>query len=411
VIRPEARRPGVSWSIPAVALVAALSACGPEQPAATPAAARDSAGVTIVENPDPDARGLTEWGYTQVLDIGAVGGDGPDAFYQVADAALLSDGRIAVADRGSSEIRFFDATGSFLGAAGRRGGGPGEFLDIQQLLRGPLDSLFVYDGKAQRVSVLTGDGTIVRAVPLFTGAVPGALLGRLPDGAWLAHTSDLPSKKFDIEPGLSRAPVHVIRIVQNEDKVDTIAAFPGREYFFQPAGKGATFAPPPFGRTARFAFDRDRLFVTTGTPEIREYDLGGRLLRILRTARSPVAVTPATVEAWVRERAARLPRVKMPADRSPEEAIRGSIEGVPVPPTLPPFGAMLTDPDGNLWVGDYQEISVPSDGWTVYGPDGTIRARVRLPAGLRLLDARLDHLLGTVLDDLDIEHVRLYRRR
>lgn len=394
-----------------VLLVVVAPSCHGDRSTATARTVRDSAGISIVENPDPDARGVPQWAYTQVLDIGEAGGDGPDVFYQVGSAALLSDGRIAVADRGSGEIRFFDSRGSFLGAVGRKGGGPGEFFDITQLLAGPLDSLFVYDGKAQRVSVLAGDGTFVREFPLFTGVAPGALLARLPGGDWLARTADLPSKKSDVQPGLSRPPVHVIRIPEGEGPVDTIAEFPGREYFFQPAGKGATFAPPPFAKATRFAFARDRLFVSTGdAPEIREYGLDGRLLRILRTGRTPVAVTSATVDAWIRERAVRLPHVKMPADRSPEDVIRGSIEGVPVPATLPPFGAMLTSAAGNLWVGDFQDVAVPAGGWAVYGPDGALRAHVRLPAGFRLLDAGPDHLLGTILDEFDVEHVRLYRR-
>ncbi len=393
-----------------VAFVLAASSCRAGGSAHAPISERDSAGISIIETPDPDGSAVPEWSFTLALDIGEAGGDGPESFYQVAGAALLGDGRIAVADRGSGEIRFFDARGAFLEAVGRRGGGPGEFFDIAQLLRGPHDSLFVYDAKAQRVSVLAG-GRFVREFPLFTGAAPGAPLGRLRGGAWLARTTDLPSKQ-DIQPGLNRGPIHVIRIPQGDGPVDTIGVFPGREYFFRSAGKGTTFASPPFGRTSTFALARDRLFVSTGdAPEIREYGFDGRLQRIIRTGRLPVAVTPGIVEAWVRERAARLPQVKTPVDRSPEEAIRASIEGVPVPPTLPPFGAMLTDSTGNLWVGDFQDPAAPSGGWTVYGPDGSIRGRVRLPDGFRLLDAGPDRLLGTVLDELEVEHVRLYRRK
>jgi len=50
------------------------------------------------------------------------------------------------------------------------------------------------------------------------------------------------------------------------------------------------------------------------------------------------------------------------------------------------------------------------DGWTVYGPDGGIRARVKLAEGFRLLDVGPDHLVGSVSDELDVEHVRLCRQ-
>src|SRR5688500_18511880 len=54
-------------------------------------------------------------------------GEGEDALYRVTSAARLRDGRIAVANAGTQQVKLFGADGRHLASLGRRGGGPGEF--------------------------------------------------------------------------------------------------------------------------------------------------------------------------------------------------------------------------------------------------------------------------------------------
>lgn len=65
---------------------------------------RDSAGVTIVENPATTSAGLGEWALdsTPVVDIGALEGGEGETLFQVRDALKLSDGRLVVALANSS---------------------------------------------------------------------------------------------------------------------------------------------------------------------------------------------------------------------------------------------------------------------------------------------------------------------
>src|SRR5687768_1766770 len=60
-----------------------------------------------------------------LVDIGAVEADPMYEFSDVIGVLRLSDGRVAVANMASGEIRFYDKTGKFLLAAGRKGAGPG----------------------------------------------------------------------------------------------------------------------------------------------------------------------------------------------------------------------------------------------------------------------------------------------
>ena len=54
-------------------------------------------------------------------------GEDPYLFRYAWDATKLSDGRIVVADRSTSELRVFDAAGTYLATWGGLGEGPGEF--------------------------------------------------------------------------------------------------------------------------------------------------------------------------------------------------------------------------------------------------------------------------------------------
>jgi hypothetical protein len=77
---------------------------------------------------------------------------------------------------------------------------------------------------------------------------------------------------------------------------------------------------------------------------------------------------------------------------------------------IPPYAALLADSNGNLWASDYDDPLKNQQGrWTVYDPAGAVLARIALPARFRPFDIGDDWILGQELDDLDVEHVRLYR--
>jgi len=79
-----------------------------------PPVVRDSAGVTIVENAEPQWAPGSEWRVGRVVtSIGEVQGDPAHELYRVSDATRLSDGTVVVGNSSSGEIRFFDQDGVF----------------------------------------------------------------------------------------------------------------------------------------------------------------------------------------------------------------------------------------------------------------------------------------------------------
>ncbi len=106
-IKPTLARPAIA----AVLAALSLAGCRTGEASGPTSEVRDSAGVAIVLNSGevgPDGGG---WAVDPepVLSIGTFAGDSLYQLFRVQGAARLPDGRIAVANGGSGEIRVYDA--------------------------------------------------------------------------------------------------------------------------------------------------------------------------------------------------------------------------------------------------------------------------------------------------------------
>ncbi|MHC4447422.1 MAG: hypothetical protein ACYSXF_06540, partial [Planctomycetota bacterium] len=131
------------------------------------ASTRDSAGIQIIESVRPLWGDQEGWHVVPEPSLTIGGGDGPgeELLHDVRGVVRLDDGDVALANAGSSELRFYDSDGSFRAGVGGEGQGPGEFCSIRRLWK-MGDSLYVYDfQQGNRVSVFTVDGTFVLQSP------------------------------------------------------------------------------------------------------------------------------------------------------------------------------------------------------------------------------------------------------
>src|ERR1041384_5914218 len=154
--------------------IASLAACTGERP--VPAT---SAGDWIV-------------GATPIFTIGATEA-GPGQELARVSGARWAGGRIVSANSGSGELRVFDSAGTFRGAEGRKGQGPGEFLGVIYLAPAAADSLYTFDAGNLRWSLHDGAGRFVRV--LRGGA------SALPRPAWLYDRTLVESKTQPRLPG------------------------------------------------------------------------------------------------------------------------------------------------------------------------------------------------------------------
>jgi hypothetical protein len=147
----------------AAAIGAACSEAGPQRDGGGEPLVRDSAGIRIVENPEPRWRADEGWTIDPVpaLQIGAVEGEPAYQFTDPTHASRFATGEIAVVERRTKEVRIYGRDGRHLVTVGRAGEGPGEFQRSPILAVAEPDTIVTWDSTARRVSRFLVDGTLV----------------------------------------------------------------------------------------------------------------------------------------------------------------------------------------------------------------------------------------------------------
>ncbi len=388
-----------AWSVVTVVTIGTVG-CGGAGGSGS-ATARDSAGVTIVEYAER-ARDTLPWSIASqpLVEIGAVEGDEAYQLSSVSGVRRLSDGRIVIADEGTADLRIFDPMGRHLVTMGRKGEGPGEFEGLSGLFVGPGDTLLAYDSNVKRVSVFTPDGAFVRSFTVdFAQGVP-VLVGRFADGSFLATRAFtfVPSEIDEVVP--DSQPVY--HFAADGALMDSTGRWLATEWYVHGTG-GQTWAVSlPFGRRMVVAVAPAGFYVgSSGQYEVEWRDPAGTLRRILRITASP---RPVTGDDWERAKAERMRNV--PDQVRPRQ--ERMLAELPVPSTRPAFGALQTDPDGNLWVAHSVISADDPQPWTVFDSTGTMLGLVTTPAGLSVREIGRDYILGVARDELDVQHVQLF---
>ncbi|HEX8696856.1 MAG TPA: hypothetical protein VF746_30840 [Longimicrobium sp.] len=396
----------MKWdSSPAVrlALCCALVAC--EGRSGLNPAADSVPQVAVVENASPRWTGAQEWRLSEAPVV-RIGLDEP-ALTGVAGAVRLGDGRIVVADRGGSALRFYGPDGRYLGSYGREGAGPGEFRTLDGLSRLEGDSLLVWDRAAARASIFDPAGTFVRSVrPVGIDALP-SLVGVFPDGGFIVTGGIRPTRMTGASGSERRDSVTLLHVGPQGELRDTVGRFAGKEVYLDVSQGALTFESVIFGRSTSFAVGRDRLFAADNASfDIAEIDSSGKLVRRIRRDVEPRPANRVDVQRY-REFLRDRDLSGVPAGLRGAAARRAA--SIPHRATLPALNDMHVDADGNLWVERYR---VPGSGpgtWDVLDPDGRWLGAVRTPAGFRITEIRRDYLLGVAAEESDGEQVQLYR--
>ena len=145
-----------------VALIA-VAACADASTDSVIHAVRDSAGVQIVSTMLPESN---DWLVDSIpfVDIGTLdGADGQDLSLPWA-SRRLRDGRVAISNANSNELRFYGPDGRFIRAVGGSGEGPGEFGLIASISVTRDGRLVVADATQPRLNIFQSNGEFVRTV-------------------------------------------------------------------------------------------------------------------------------------------------------------------------------------------------------------------------------------------------------
>lgn len=373
----------------------------------------------VIDNPRPtwkpsEALVLSA---TPTLVIGADGG--PDyELSRVRGAARLRDGRIVVADAGSLRLRFYDAAGRYLKSVGGKGGGPGEFEQMDSFWRLQGDTLVAGTAIPGYLSYFSGAGGYIRRLGLVE---PPLLLAKsgMPaiiaplDGTGSRAAMALPMRRPGEGSGraVDSLPVAIIDAQGSERR--RLGLLP----MFEVAMDEGVLQTPWFGAKGAFAADATRFYFGFGSDyAIHVYTRAGSLSHTIRRAWSPRKVTKADIDAYVIEWGKRW--IKTTGAQAEKE--RADLRDDRYASTVPAFSQFLADGTGRLWVREAHLADAPGAGqlnttplvpstWSVFDPSGRWLGDVTMPARFLPRDIGADYVVGTALDADNVETVVMYR--
>jgi 6-bladed beta-propeller len=371
--------------------------------------ATDSLGVEIVVNRGaPVTNGLVvAIDSLPALVIGSADGSLAEQFFQVVDAVQLRDGQIIVADRGSKEVRVFEASGGHIGTWGGEGDGPGEFRSLARLGRAS-ENVWVYDNALRRVTVFDSSGGLISTndvgffelggreqsfsdVRLVGGELVGLDWSIMSQGEWPGTSLDTAYWAVRSADGLTT------QVAQLEGALTVRFEVGGRR----------VFRLLPLTSVPSWDVADGRLHYTSGaTYEIRVATLDGRLVRKIRRDIPRREVDEQARHAW-QDNLRRQVRGTQEADQ-----IELFLAAVPMADSLPAYDAIFIDPSGRTWAQRSVRASDPGPvTWDLFGREGRFIAEVETPERFQVTEIGMDHLLGVWRDDNDVEFVQLYRLR
>ena len=405
------RRTRVKHRVLAALLALAAAACQQDREDAEGFSAqeRDSAGVRIVENQRPPEGSRLGWriGPEPAASIGVLEGEKPYMLHGAVAATRLPDGRIVVANQGSSELRVFDALGTHLATWGGPGEGPGEFGNLRHVAPWPGDSIVAWYSQGFGLSVFDSNGNFGRSFFWrFDGDDPGpglrpwALAAR-PNGTILTERGYVGSFTLDTV---------VVELWDGEGALSaSFGKHGGMEVIITDPGTDVPeYAFVAFGRRLATALWGDLIVASsTARYEIRAFRDDGALARIVRRDHLSRAPTEADRGFHVERE---LSSVTEPMSQDSEDYLRRRLESAPLAKVFPAFSSVKGDAAGNLWVREYvlPGEEGPAPLWTVFDSGGRVLGFVETPGGLDILEIGEDHLLGRSTDDLGVESIQVW---
>ena len=419
-----------AWSTRVVATTILLTAaaCDPTEMHNLHTLHTDSAGIPIVTAVAPLWGPDDAWTVDTepLVEIGTVTGALEYQFSEVVAAVRLSNGDIVVADRGASELRSYDAAGTFQWRAGRFGQGPGEFESLDFLGSTTGDSLVTYDEALMRVQLFDTGGRMARSFELRPqrfdpdpdGGSPSPEDLSGPDKAVGIVGRQLIVRFIELGDLRTSGVVRqvddrVVAVALGDGSSTGLIVVGGEEALLRGGRSQGQYA---FGNMPEYGAAGGSVgVIDTEAWSVRVLSsVDGTVERIIRRGVAPREATDALFD----EHLAGI--LDMFSSAPPEEVdrIRQMWRDFPRAPVLPVLRSIHVDATGHLWLQPYYVAGAEPPPFEIHAPDGTWLGSVSVPPGLvrafiqyqaPYMEIGEDYILGVWTDDLDVQYVRMYR--
>ena len=341
------------------------------------------------------------WQLTRVVSIGpesVTEEEAPDEFGGVTAVALGPGGTVFVADAVNSEIRVFGLDGSHIRTFGRAGEGPGEFGNIYSIAW-VGDRLLTLDPRLGRIGEFSAEGEwleqrrtagSISGSPTFIRFFPVG-----PDEAFrFALSPDRGSLWVGLDSRGGTGDTVPILTLQGDlpGMIKTIICEWDRGTGYYPHTVGAKFVQhPASGGVMYSAWGYFYRIAVTGAD--------GDTLRVIERS---LPAEPVTDEAW----AAGSAEYDEARERWPDASCNP--RGYTRPERNSFIEEIFVAPDGKLWV---EVIRNAGNRWEFFDAEGRLLGSVpAVPHKERTVPVfYADHLVTIRQDDLDLDHVDVWR--
>ncbi|MXW18441.1 MAG: hypothetical protein F4123_11585 [Gemmatimonadetes bacterium] len=389
----------------ASATIALLLACDSESQPDLASVSTDSAGIRIVHSHPANSDATCTISAEPTVVIGDDESDENQWFAQVGDAARMSDGSIVAVDRGSNQIRVYDADGRHLRTMGRQGEGPGEFENGPfQMWIAAGDTIWAGDYFPWRYNLFGADGEFVRQVSLNPQFINSSMGGGVLANGYTVNSSETRARK----PDFSVADTMIVEAHgPGGELIDTLARIPhGRWGQDDHEALGTFWLPRLFYAGAEVDAGGSTIALAYGmNTEVRVLDDEVNLRLIVRWTEPDREVTAADVDAWREEYVETRPR----PDYSPMAEVHDAMisEDRPVAELFPAISTVMVGRDGRIWVREYDRPR-EDRGWLAFEPDGQFLCHLAPPGG-SIREFGSDDVVIRQESELGVQVVQLHR--
>ena len=401
MIKPTGRRLALGFAL--TVLLVAVAVDGTRRSPREPAAAAGSGASTTAF----DTTGIGRVPTYRLAGAGVViqsenAVDGRLSLDITVSAMLLRNGGVAAFLPSRQRILVFDSTGAYLTTIGRPGRGPGEFAGASSMARGRGDTLLVLDHINARLTWLTIDGTIVRAVPL-DGRIPllvGLVVGELPDGRVVLSNGG--AFVGQSRTGPLEQPVVPVIVFDPTGSAKTVATLPSIEltriksHFLGRPDLMTDYVR--LGRKPSIALLDTAIVTGSGmTYEVTFRNPNGQPLHAIALHRPRRPVTASIRQASVEAELARLRRFQMEKPVDPDETER-VVRIAVYADSMPAFVGLFATDDRTLWI--LEPLAAIDSVWSAVAfKDGRFIARLVGPADAVPIAFGDDRVLVRKADD------------
>ena len=322
-------------------------------------------------------------------------GDGADTralFTLITDATRLPDRRIAVLENIHPEVRVFSPTGELVTTFGRSGVGPGEFRSPFKMTRSATGELMVWDPPRRSVVRFGDDGAHIRTDRHVNDPESPHNGQLLSDGSRVLRRWH-PERT---ERGETYKGRHTL-LRATDDEFHEFQVVSGQELYSSRLGTPVGLPLAPEDLYAAGGPERVVVVGNTGTGELTIYGSEGHVLRaLIRDDRRELS-------RQQRERIVGESKDQVAFDPDAQSYL----DRYTAPERAPAFIDLLVDELGMIWLEDWRFRDEPRR-VVVITPAGEVQGVVRLPNGLRVLEAGANYLLGVWEDELGVQQAVMY---